>query len=112
MTPVRDQYRAERGQAALILLAVAGLILPGPLVPFTFGQALGANGAAPARLRPAAVSAAQVMRDLYPRLFAPPLSRGRDPEPRHVSEAEYLARARAAAVPGARRNGCGPPPAT
>jgi hypothetical protein len=29
VTPVRDQYRAERGQAALILLAVTGLILPG-----------------------------------------------------------------------------------
>jgi hypothetical protein len=44
VTPVRDQYRAERGQAALILLAVTGLILPGPLVLFTFGQALGWKG--------------------------------------------------------------------
>jgi hypothetical protein len=112
VTRVRDQYRAERGQAALTLLAVAGLILPGPLVLFTFGQALGAKGRHQRAADLAAVSAAQMMRDLYPRPFAPPLSRGRDPEPRHVSEAEYLARARAAAVPGARRNGCGPPPAT
>jgi hypothetical protein len=44
VTRVRDQYRAERGHAALTLLAVAGLILPGPLVLLTFGQALGAKG--------------------------------------------------------------------
>jgi hypothetical protein len=88
VTPVRDQYRAERGQAPLILLAVAGLILPGPAGAVQVRSGARGEGAAPARRLPAAVSAAQVMRDLYPRLFAPPLSRGRDPEPRHVSEAE------------------------
>jgi hypothetical protein len=86
-------------------LAVAGLVLTGTLIVFAFGQAFGAKGRHQRAADLAAVSAAQVMRDLYPRLFEPPFLEGGIPNPRHLSEAEYLARARAAAVRGARRNG-------
>jgi hypothetical protein len=88
-----------------MLLAVAGLVLVGTLVVFAFGQALGAKGRHQRAADLAAVSAAQVMRDLYPRLFEPPVLEGGVPNPRHLSEAEYLARTRVAAVRGARRNG-------
>jgi len=88
-----------------MLLVVAGLVLLGTFVLFAFGQALGAKGKHQRAADLAAVSAAQVMRDLYPRLFEPPFLEGGIPNPRHLSEAEYLARARTAAVRGARRNG-------
>jgi hypothetical protein len=52
-----------------------------------------------------AVSGAHRMRDDYPRLFEPPMLRPGVPNPRHLSRAEYLARARAAAMLAARRNG-------
>jgi hypothetical protein len=51
------------------------------------------------------VSAGQVMRDLYPRLFEPPVLANGLPNPRHLPLAVYLAMARRAAVRGAHRNG-------
>jgi hypothetical protein len=53
----------------------------------------------------AAVSAGQVMRDLYPRLFEPPVLANGLPNPRHLPLPVYLALVRRAAVRGARRNG-------
>ena len=47
------------------------------------------------------------MRELYPRLFEPVFLRPGVPNPRHLSHARYLALARAAALRGGRRNGCG-----
>jgi hypothetical protein len=51
------------------------------------------------------VSAAQVMRDLYPRLFEPPVIAPDVANPRHLEQTTYLALARAAALRGAVRNG-------
>ena len=45
------------------------------------------------------------MRDLYPRLFEPPLLENGLPNPRHLPLPVYLALTRRAAVRGARRNG-------
>jgi hypothetical protein len=53
----------------------------------------------------AAVSGAQVMRREYRRLFERPFLDGGASNPRHLSDAAYLALARAAALRGARRNG-------
>jgi hypothetical protein len=53
----------------------------------------------------AAVSAGQVMRDLYPRLFEPPVLANGLPNRRHLPLPVYLALVRRAAVRGARRNG-------
>ena len=95
----------EAGQAALLMLGMVAALLAGVLVLFGFGQALGAKGHAQRAADLAAVSAAQIMRDLYPRLFEPPFVERDVPNPRHLEQEAYLARARAAAVRGARRNG-------
>ena len=88
-----------------MMLGVVGALLLGTLVLFAFGNALGAKGRHQRAADLAAVSAAQVMRDLYPRLFEPPFVEPDVPNPRHLEQAAYLALARAAAVRGGRRNG-------
>jgi hypothetical protein len=95
----------EAGQASLMMLAVVGAVLVGTLVLFAFGNALGAKGRHQRAADLAAVSAAQVMRDLYPRLFEPPFLGPDVPNPRHLEQDAYLELARAAAVRGAQRNG-------
>ena len=95
----------ESGQAALMMLAVVAAVLAGAAVLFAFGNALGAKGRYQRGADLAAISAARVMRDLYPRLFEPPFVEPDVPNPRHLEEAEYRERAVAAAIRGAERNG-------
>src|ERR687895_2627974 len=95
----------ERGQAALLLLGVLAALLVGTLILFGFGQALGARGKHQRAADLAAVSAAQVMSRNYSRLFEPAVFENGLPNPRHLSNAAYLALARAATLRGARRNG-------
>jgi hypothetical protein len=97
--------RCARGQASLMMLAAVGVLLTTTLVLFAFGSALGAKGRHQRAADLAAVSAAQVMRELYPRLFEPPFLGPDVPNPRHLERAAYLGVAREAAVRGARRNG-------
>jgi hypothetical protein len=96
------------GQASLLLLGVLAALLAGTLILFGFGHALGARSKHQRAADLAAVSAAQVMRRTYARLFEPALLEGGVPNPRHLSNAAYLALARAAALRGARRNGVAP----
>ena len=84
----------ERGQAALLLLGVLAALLAGTLILFGFGQALGARGKHQRAADLAAVSAAQVLRRHYPRLFEPPFLEHGVPNPRHLSNAAYLSLAR------------------
>jgi hypothetical protein len=100
-----NAVREERGQASLLLLGVVAALLAGLVVLFAFGQALGARGKHQRAADLAAISAAQVMRDNYARLFEPPLLANGLPNPRHLSNAAYLALARAAAWRGVARNG-------
>jgi Transglycosylase SLT domain/D-alanyl-D-alanine carboxypeptidase/Putative Flp pilus-assembly TadE/G-like len=95
----------ERGQAALLLLGVLAALLVGTLILFGFGQALGARSKHQRAADLAAVSGAQVMSRNYSRLFEPAVFENGLPNPRHLSNAAYLALARAAALRGARRNG-------
>jgi hypothetical protein len=97
----------EAGQAALLFLGVLAALLAGTLALFGFGQALGTRGKHQRAADLAAVSAAQVMRDNYQRLFEPAFLRTGAPNPRHLSTPAYLALAREAAQRGARRNGVG-----
>jgi Transglycosylase SLT domain/D-alanyl-D-alanine carboxypeptidase/Putative Flp pilus-assembly TadE/G-like len=99
------RLRSQRGQAALLMLGVLGALLIGALVLFGFGQALGARGHAQRAADLAAVSAAQVMRRNFARLFEPATLDGGSPNPRHLSNETYLALARTAALRGARRTG-------
>jgi hypothetical protein len=101
------ESNGEAGQASLLLLGVVGALLTGLVVLLAFGQALGAKGRHQRAADLAAISAAQVMRDNYARLFEPPLLPNGLPNPRHLSNAVYLALARAAARRGAVRNGLG-----
>ena len=101
----RSLAPAQSGQAALLSLGVVAALLAGTLVLFGFGEALGIRGKHQRAADLAAVSAAQVMRDNYSRLFEPPFLRAGVPNPRHLSTAAYLALARAAAQRGVRRNG-------
>jgi hypothetical protein len=98
----------EDGQAALLMLGLLAAVLAGVLVLFGFGQALGARGHAQRAADLAAVSAAQVMRRNFARLFEPPYLEGGLPNPRRLSKEAYLALAKDAALRGARRNGVRP----
>ena len=69
--PRSTDARRECGQAALLMLGVLAALLVGVLVLFGFGQALGARGYAQRAADLAAVSAAQVMRRNFTRLFEP-----------------------------------------
>jgi hypothetical protein len=89
------------------MLVVMTLLLGAVVVFFAFGQAVGSKGRHQRAVDLAAVSGAQVMRDLYPRLFEPPVLANGLPNPRHLPLPVYLALARQAAVRGARRNGVG-----
>jgi len=93
--------RCERGQASLLMLAVAGALLVGAVVLFAFGSALGAKGRYQRAADLAAISAAQVMRDLYPRLFEPPFIGPDVPNP-VISRNRNTAR-----WPWSRRSGAG-----
>ena len=93
-----------RGQASLMMLAVVAAVLVGAVVLLGLGNALGAKGRYQRAADLAAISAAQVMRDLYPRLFEPPYVAPDVPNPRHLEEREYRAAAVTAAIRGGRRN--------
>ena len=95
----------ESGQTSLMMLAVFAALLTGAVVLFAFGNALGAKGRYQRAADLAAISAAQVMRELYSRLFEPPFIEPDVPNPRHLEEGEYRAAAVAAAIRGGRRNG-------
>jgi Transglycosylase SLT domain/D-alanyl-D-alanine carboxypeptidase/Putative Flp pilus-assembly TadE/G-like len=110
---VPDEHRSgapdgDAGQASLLVLGVLAAVLAGVVVLFAFGQALGAKSRHQRAADLAAISAAQVMSRNYARLFEPPLLEGGIPNPRYLSNAEYLGMARAAALRGGRRNGVPP----
>jgi D-alanyl-D-alanine carboxypeptidase len=98
-------WTARAARPRLLLLAVLAALLVGMLILIGFGQALGARGKHQRAADLAAVSGAQVMLREYPRLFEPAFLESGMPNPRHLSNAAYLALAHAAARRGARRNG-------
>ena len=85
-----SRVSSARGQASLMMLAVVGVLLTGALVLFAFGNALGARGKHQRGADLAAISAAQVMRELYPRLFEPPFIEPDVPNPRHLHPASTV----------------------
>ena len=95
----------QHGQALPLMLAVVAAIMVGVLVLAAFGQALGGRSRIQRGADLAAVSAARTMRADHPRLFEPAVLPNGAPNHHHLSTAAYLARARAAAVDGGRRNG-------
>jgi hypothetical protein len=108
-----DAYRTigshrDSGQAALLLFAVLAALLVGALILFVPGQAHGARARHQRAADLAAVSAAQVVRRNYSRLFEPAFLEPGVANPRHLANTRYLALARAGALRGAWRNGVPP----
>jgi hypothetical protein len=104
MTMEAQRQEAQRGQALIVALGAMFVVLLGAGVLAALGGALAQKGRLQRATDLAALSAARSMRDDFSRLFEPPFIDER-PNPRHLSQAAYLERARAAALEGARRNG-------
>jgi hypothetical protein len=94
----------ERGQALLVLVAGACVVLVAALVLGAVARGIGAQGTNQRAADLAALGGARSMRASYGRLFAPVLVSGR-PNPLHLGRDAYLAEARARALLTARLNG-------
>ncbi len=104
VTAAAKRRRSQSGQALLVSLVALLVLMLGASLLFSLGRALAGKGRTQQAADLAALSAARSMRDDLDRLYEPPLIDGR-PNPYHLSEVEYLARARAAALGAGRENG-------
>ncbi len=97
--------RAERGQAAILLLGALAVLITFAAILASLGEAFGTRGRAQRVADMAAISGARRMSELYPQLFEPPYIERGKPNPRHIDRVRYVALARDAAIRAARRNG-------
>ena len=100
------RVESQRAQALIVALGAVFVLMLGAGVLAALGGALARKGRLQRAVDLAAVSAARSMRDDFDRLFEPAYIDGR-PNPRHLSRAAYLARAREAALEAGRHNGLG-----
>ena len=100
--------RREEGQALILALGGAFVLIAGALALVAIAGAVTGKGRAQRAVDLAAISAARSMRDDLPRLLSPPALPNGLPNPRHLEKAVYLARARAAALEIAEANGVAP----
>jgi hypothetical protein len=98
----------ESGQALILALGGAFVILAGAAALVAIAGAVTGKGRAQRAADLVAISAARSMRDDLPRLLAPPTLPNGLPNPAHMEKVVYLARARLAALAAARANGIGP----
>ncbi|MGA8926785.1 MAG: transglycosylase SLT domain-containing protein, partial [Solirubrobacterales bacterium] len=96
--------RGDSGQALPALLGAGLILILVALALAAIGGAATGRGRVQRAADLAALSAARSMRDDVPRLLAPPRLPDGRPNPRHLSKADYLSRARLAAIDAARRN--------
>jgi hypothetical protein len=99
------EARREEGQALLLALGGAFALIVAALALVAIAAAVTGKGRAQRAADLAAISAARSMRDDLPRLLAPPSLPNGLPNPAHMEKAEYLARARDAAVAAGGGNG-------
>jgi soluble lytic murein transglycosylase-like protein len=98
------RVRDESGQALILALGGSLAIVAAALALVAIAGAVTGKGRAQRAADLVAISAVRSMRDDLPRLLAPPrLADGR-PNPEHLGKAEYLARARTAALTAAHAN--------
>lgn len=95
----------EAGQAAILALGGALALIAAALALVAIAGAVTGKGRVQRAADLAAISAARSLRDDLPALLAPPTLPGGLPNPAHIDKLTYLARARAAALAAARRNG-------
>jgi Transglycosylase SLT domain/D-alanyl-D-alanine carboxypeptidase/Putative Flp pilus-assembly TadE/G-like len=96
--------RAQRGQALTALLGAGVILILAALALAAIGGAATGKGRVQRAADLAALSAARSMRDDVSRLLTPARLPDGSPNPRHLSRAQYLSRARLAALDAARRN--------
>jgi transglycosylase-like protein with SLT domain/D-alanyl-D-alanine carboxypeptidase-like protein/putative Flp pilus-assembly TadE/G-like protein len=96
--------RREEGQALLLALGGAFVLIAGALALVAIAGAVTGKGRAQRAADLAAISAARSMRDDLPRLLSPPTLPNGLPNPAHIEKAAYLLRARVAAVDASRAN--------
>ncbi len=100
--------REERGQALILAIGGAFVLLAGALALVAIAGAVTGKGRAQRAADLAAISAARAMRDDLERLLAPARLAGGAPNPAHIDKATYLARARLAAIEVSEANGVEP----
>ncbi|HKH23482.1 MAG TPA: transglycosylase SLT domain-containing protein [Solirubrobacterales bacterium] len=103
----RPPRRGSSGQALPALLGAGLILILCALLLAAIGGASTGKGRVQRAADLAAISAARSMRDDVSRLLAPARLPDGAPNPRHLSRAEYLARARLAALDAASRNRVG-----
>jgi soluble lytic murein transglycosylase-like protein len=96
--------RGERGQALLLLVAAACIVLVAALVLGAVARGIGVKGRNQRAADLAALAGARAMRASFDRLFVPAVVDGRR-NPLHLERAAYLAHARGRALETARLNG-------
>jgi LAS superfamily LD-carboxypeptidase LdcB len=99
---------AERGQALMMVVAAAFVILFCAAVLTALGGAVTGTARTQRAADLAALSAARSLRDDFTRLFTPARLPSGAPNPEHLDKAEYLDRAAAAARDAAIHNGVDP----
>ena len=98
----------ESGQALILALGGAFVLLCGALALVAIAAAVTGKGRAQRAADLAAISAARSLRDDLPQLLSPPTLPNGLPNPAHIDKAAYLARARLAAIEAAKANGVEP----
>jgi hypothetical protein len=99
------RLRSESGQALVLALGGAFVLIAGALALVAIAGAVTGKGRVQRAADLAAISAARSMRDDLPRLLAPATLSSGKPNPDHLRKPAYLARARSAAVAVSRMNG-------
>lgn len=99
--------KREGGQALPLALGGSLALVAAALALVAIAGAVTGKGRAQRAADLSAISAARSMRDDLGRLLSPPALPDGTPDPRHLTRATYLARARAAALAAARANGVG-----
>ncbi len=97
--------RREEGQALLLAIGGAFVLIVCALAVVAIAGAVSGKGRVQRAADLAAISAARSMRDDLPRLLAPPTLPNGLPNPAHMEKLVYLLRARVAAGEAARANG-------
>jgi len=102
------QRREESGQALILALGGALVLLAGAIALVAIAGAVTGKGRVQRAADLAAISAARSMRDDLPRLLAPATLPNGLPNPAHIDKPAYLARALTAAVEAGEANGVDP----
>src|SRR5215218_11225553 len=103
-----SRAREESGQALILALGGSLCLLAAALALVAIAGAVTGKGRVQRAADLVAISAVRSMRDDLPRLLSPATLPNGAPNPSHIGKAQYLARARAAALLAAKDNGVDP----